>query len=527
MRKRISFILLLKRRSFSIIVFFLMTLMFFPIHLKAQNAIWICPNDTTLLEELGDFLVQNSIPVRVKSNWLHAISVDGLTSEERKNINKHFNCQFSAVLKLKSTSLSFVQYGALEKCISQMNGSAFIQDGWDGQGVKIGIADAGYLYLNDSNKMSALQHLWINHQIILTHDFVSNKDTIVYDELYYTGKKSKSKRSRIWVVDLIRKIKLIPHSHGTEVLKMMAGVEPDSSSQLGLASGGNYYLARTEDGVKEFKEEEDYYVSALEWMHQSGVRIVNTSLGYGKGRKLKGSNYSPLQMNGSSMISRAVQIACTEKNMLVIVAAGNDGDKRSWKVITTPADAKAALSVGAVLNKFEKAEYSSIGPEYNDYLKPEVAAFSENGTSLSAPAVSGFAACLLEMNPNLSAEALKDLIIRSSHLYPYGNNFIGYGVPLANRAIQLLAFPEMHFSNASEVHLQTNIYLIDTLHATIPSVTVFHKKNAVHVLKQEVLLRGKEMNRIIVKRPKNCLRSTVQIGYQIIELFWDVDPAKK
>ncbi len=48
-------------------------------------------------------------------------------------------------------------------------------------------------------------------------------------------------------------------------------------------------------------------------------------------------NYTYAQMNGNtSFIARAAQIA-SEKGIIVVVAAGNEGNQ-TWKYIVTPAD---------------------------------------------------------------------------------------------------------------------------------------------------------------------------------------------
>jgi subtilisin family serine protease len=52
-----------------------------------------------------------------------------------------------------------------------------------------------------------------------------------------------------------------------------------------------------------------------------------------------------------------------------------------------------------------------------------------NGTSLSAPLVSGMAACLWQYYPNLTAYEIRQLIIQSASLYNNPNNFLGYGIP--------------------------------------------------------------------------------------------------
>ncbi len=49
------------------------------------------------------------------------------------------------------------------------------------------------------------------------------------------------------------------------------------------------------------------------------------------------TDYSYSQMNGNtSFIARGAQIA-TEKGIIVVVAAGNEGNQ-TWKYIVTPAD---------------------------------------------------------------------------------------------------------------------------------------------------------------------------------------------
>jgi len=487
----------------------------------SQNPVWLISTNPSTLTNLKIKVQAEGIKIRCESEWLHSISIDLPSKFDINRFCLENNCTAQPVLNLKSSSLSMINSTHLDVAIEQMNGEAFIKEGLSGLGVKVGVTDAGYMYLNDSNRMPDLSHLWIGKQIIGTHDFVNNLDTIAYHETYYTRRKADYKARKNWLRQLRKELKLIYHSHGTEVLKMITGIDSGGNYQIGLAPNAAYYLTRTEDGVKEFREEEDYYIAALEWMHQNGVRVINTSLGYGRGRKIKGSNYYPMEMNGESMIAKAVQIACTEKNMLVVVAAGNDGDKRKWRVISTPADAEAALTVGSVLGRFQKIGYSGIGPEFNSYLKPDVCSYSYQGTSLSAPAVCGFAACLLEANPSLSANELKQLIVRSSHLYPYGNNFIGYGVPLANRALQLLEYPDMKFYNTKEIHLKERSFKLDTIDVSIPTLTIFHKKNDVHVLKQEVIVRDKKSNSFIICPPKEAKRTTVQVGYFIYELFWE------
>jgi hypothetical protein len=56
-----------------------------------------------------------------------------------------------------------------------------------------------------------------------------------------------------------------------------------------------------------------------------------------------------------------------------------------------------------------------------------------DGTSFSAPLVAGFAACVMELNPNDKAFEILSKIEKTGHLYPYFDYSQGYGVPQASR----------------------------------------------------------------------------------------------
>ncbi|PSR01089.1 MAG: hypothetical protein BRD50_09265, partial [Bacteroidetes bacterium SW_11_45_7] len=223
--------------------------------------------------------------------------------------------------------------------------------------------------------------------------------------------------------------------HGTMVLSCIAGRYGDTL--MGMAPKAEFLLARTERLFGEGIGEEENWVAAMEWADRMGADIINNSLGYTYQR------YFPEEMDGkTSLVARSANIAA-RKGMLVISAAGNEGTNK-WKTIGSPADADSVLTVGGISpRRGYHASFSSYGPTADKRLKPNVSAYGHvmaanqrgytqtQGTSFSSPLVTGFAACLLEQNPDWTNTELKKKIEESASLHPYFDYAHGYGVPSA------------------------------------------------------------------------------------------------
>jgi hypothetical protein len=161
--------------------------------------------------------------------------------------------------------------------------------------------------------------------------------------------------------------------------------------------------------------------------------------------------------------------------------------------VTVPADAPSVLTVGATQLKGPiRISYSSIGPDYTDFLKPDVSAYSPNGTSFSAPVVTGFMACLMEYAPELSNFELMEVIKKSSGIYPFGNNFIGYGIPSATEALNIIDESRITDSLNSQNQFRKILSRKKKMKLTISNfptedLSIFHKKNNWTVLDQFLL----------------------------------------
>jgi len=280
--------------------------------------------------------------------------------------------------------------------------------GFLGQGMTIAIIDAGFL---NANSMKGLEHLFEEDRVLSTKDFVDH-DGDVYSD----------------------------HSHGASVLSIIAGDIPEE--YRGTAPKAKFHLLRSEDAQAEYLMEEDNWVSAAEYADSVGADIINTSLGYTTfDDTLDNHTYADLDGH-TTRVAQAVNIAFS-KGMMVVVSAGNSGSS-DWGYISTPADADSALTIGAVDSLGNYAPFSSYGPSYDGDVKPNITSVGwqtyyitpwsneiaqSNGTSFSAPMVTGMVACLWQALPDYSPKELKLLIEKSSHQYAAPDSLMGYGIP--------------------------------------------------------------------------------------------------
>jgi len=467
--------------------------------LTNRSAQGLCAFDETDLPLNSAYLQQfsaYSIKIISSSRWLNAVSARLDASQlqaikswsfvkEIKPIDGHFYV----------ASTRAVKRAMLAPVMTQIQAEVFKDAGLSGKGTTIGVIDAGFY---EATKNGALKSVFERKAILNQRDYVNP----AHLPQFFSAPESFS------------------DFHGTEVMSAIAGNDQAEGVQYGLATDANFYLARTDHGMREWRGEEDNWIAAMEWMDSLGVRLINTSLGYAKGFSNPVENYEPAQMDGqTSVISKAAQIAVDKKGILLVVSAGNEGDDPNWRIISTPADAQGVLAIGATNQKlWNRIGYSSIGPEFLPYLKPNVSCFSLYGTSLSAPVITGFAACLMQANPKLTNKEICTIIEKSAHLYPYGNNYVGYGVPLASRALALVQKPD-----ASNIQTARQVYAKGTTYSLKlndgETISVFRKKNATHVLAQEAV-RVRD-GQLVLKRRSGETHTTIDLKTEVIEVIWE------
>ena len=203
------------------------------------------------------------------------------------------------------------------------------------------------------------------------------------------------------------------HSHGTHVAGTI-GAEGNNNQGIVGVTWRTQIMA-----LKFLNADSNGYTSdainAILYAVDQGARISNNSWGsFGRTYALEVFN-QPLR--------EAIALA-QEADHLFVASAGNSGYFTDDKYSAHPAGMTLPniLSVAATDRKDQLADFSNFGPIETDLAAPGVEIFSTlpnneyaayDGTSMASPHVSGVAALLLSLQPDLSALELKTLLMQT------------------------------------------------------------------------------------------------------------------
>ncbi len=310
--------------------------------------------------------------------------------------------------KIPKRKLQTPYYGAAEEEIRMLGGVALHEQGFKGEGMMVGILDAGFFL---ADRMPFFDSLRFENRMLFAKDFVEQDESVFETSI-----------------------------HGTQVLSVMAANVP--GRLVGTAPEATYVCIKTEDIRDEYRMEEYNWIAGLEYADQMGVDVVNSSVGYSLFTNKK-MNYSIEDMDGATCLSSAAAEIAFSKGMIVVTSAGNEGNLE-WQRVVCPADSEGALAIGAVNPEGEKTYFSSIGPTADGRIKPDLVAQGEDvavvalrgldlhmasGTSFSAPLVAGMIASLWQAFPEKKNREIVDAIKRTASRAGRPNNSIGFGIP--------------------------------------------------------------------------------------------------
>ncbi len=343
----------------------------------------------------------------------------------------------------------YYNYGKSNGQVKLHKGDFLHNHGFRGEGMQMTILDAGFYHYQTLPTFDSMR---INNQLLGTWDFVANEISVNED-----------------------------NSHGMQCLSTIAANIPGTF--VGTAPKTSFYLYRTEDVGSEYPIEEQNLAAGAERSDSLGVDLCSISLGY---YDFDNSllNYSYADMNGNTSISARAADFAAKKGMLMVIAAGNEGNN-SWHYLITPSDADSVLSVGAVDTLGRVGSFSSYGPSSDGQIKPGVAAVGwlaiiantstglpayGNGTSFACPNMAGISTCLWQAFPEISNMGIIKVLQESADKFTNPDDRTGYGIPDAKKAFVLLqkrSFTKQGSISNCTVQLQFSVKTDNTMSLVI------------------------------------------------------------
>ncbi|MFH0736010.1 MAG: S8 family serine peptidase [bacterium] len=446
------------------------------------------PVNSEYLKSLNNF----GVIIKNKSRWLNGISCYVNQHQLNMLINLNFVKNIDLVEKYKSiqkiksnfieSSVSYkpkginsYNYGESYTQLQQINVPAVHDLGINGQGIVVGVLDAGF---------SNLPHeAFANMNIIAAYDFVNNDPNV--------GDGSDMGEG----------------SHGTETLSTIGGFK--DGKLIGPAFGASFILAKTENTDSETPVEEDNWIAGIEWMDSIGVDVTSTSLGY-IDFDSPYQGYTWQSMNGNTCrITIAADLAVS-RGIVCVNSAGNEGSNSSHNTLGAPADGDSVISVGAVESSGTRVYFSSVGPTVDGRIKPDVMAMGSNvrvaspsnvtgytnsdGTSFSGPLAGGVAALILSACPTLTPMQVRDAMRNTASMHSNPNNEYGWGILDALAAInyfrvQIIHTPLTDTENPNRQHKVTAKFSSE-LPLTLNSMFLYYSVNNSSTYDSVAFLQG-------------------------------------
>ncbi len=240
------------------------------------------------------------------------------------------------------------------------------------------------------------------------------------------------------------------NGHGTHCASIAAGTGAGSGGKYrGVAPDASLYIAKALDGAGNGRMSN--VMAGIEWAVDEGVQVISLSLG-GSG-----------PCDGTDALSEMCDAAVAE-GVVVCAAAGNEGPEPY--TVGSPGCAREVITIGAASDLDRIATFSSRGPTRDGRLKPDVvlpgveivAARAQgtrmgtpiddhyttaSGTSMATPHAAGVCALLLQAEPDLTPEEIKERLVRTAIAVGADAYAQGYGRVDAWRALRNELSPEL------------------------------------------------------------------------------------
>lgn len=387
---------------------------------RARNGVLVTAEDLPVSPLFVTQLRAAGVEVYHTSRWLNAALIQALPNQIPSLQALPFVAEVLQVApgrrltgrtqtKTKLKEGNSASAAAATRIQLQMVGlTTMLDEGVTGKGVNVAVFDSGF---EGVPSISFFQHLYADGRLKDSYDFVARSGNVhQYDD------------------------------HGTEVLSIMAGLNPNTF--VGGAHGADYHLYVTEDISSEYRVEEWNWLFAAERADSAGVDVIVASLGYNTFDD-PSMDYRTTDLNGTTAIVSRAATEAAKRGIVVVTSAGNEGNDPSWRLVTPPGDAIGTLAVGSVNASGVRSSFSSLGPTADGRIKPEVVALGSgtalirrtggistgSGTSYAAPLVASLVSGALQRYPDITRAELIEALQQSASLAATPNNQLGFGIP--------------------------------------------------------------------------------------------------
>lgn len=388
-----------------------------------------------LVKEYESFFIVNSLAVTATLEV--ATRLASMPEVERIIENKRYQPEIEIPVEENETSLDadelipYLQTASSQSSkpelpwnLKNIHVEKVWEQNYDGDGVVIGIIDSGA-----DVDHPAIKDAWRGHE----------PGKAIYSWLDATTYRKTDKP-------------IDKDGHGTHVLGTILGKQSDNGMALGVAPKAKWIAVKVLDDDGTFTTAG--LLRAGQWIMaptdeqgtphpEMAPKVVNNSWG----------------SFDSNEFFREILQNWRSAGILPVFSAGNTRYNLPNRLgtVTAPAKYPEAFAVGALDKNNKVAPFSLLGPSDYKETKPEISAPGVNikssipgglyglksGTSMASPHVTGVAAILLQVNPNLTVDQLENILMssadpRSDEKYvDIPNNAYGHGSLNAHRAVEM------------------------------------------------------------------------------------------
>lgn len=298
--------------------------------------------------------------------------------------------------------------------------------------VKVGIIDSMFDTANEDLSEDVFEKTWNNPE----NDDGTCAVTQLYNDAVTAYKQATSDEEKAEA-----KNDMSSSSHGTHV----AGIIAAKANGFGIAGVNQnvklYGYALSSEEAE--NSDEGVWSGVFQWecaianLLNEGVKVINISRSFSDaltGTQDGVSEYSTFtSVNSNALESFLLKYIEAGNEFLIVKAAGNDStDKKKYDAgndllgyISNSRVKNRIIIVGAAkyeLSYYSAADFSNTGSRVDVYAPgvdilsdiPSNVTTVKDGTSMSTPIVAGLASLIWGINPELSAEQVKNLIVTSA-----------------------------------------------------------------------------------------------------------------